>query len=535
MEKIIENIDIGTLNDKVLLIQEKMEKIKLLNKKLNSISKDIELIGKSAGIPGEKTGMGQLLKKKENIFKDQKEKLINEVVELRKVLTKSAFGESYNETEDKEEFNEIKKQPLKRVEQRKEIIKPKKEEPKVIIETKNIEKQVTSVEPKKNTQINTEIKNVKKEKKSNVKIDNLRIDYNAKKCAYTLNYDVIKNGTKKREKATWNLAKKLLNDKKIRKNIENEYGKKRSKSIDVNIALALKTKIDARYNTNLSKEYCKNNLNAKIIYNFRRSSKWLNIKDKFKQYNIARRQIRFNNVKIYNSCLSISSLAVFATLALYTIAPQAKKGIDYVAQATTQSIENDITEETNFDFDKKENLVTFKQDNFSKEDENKVTNSVPNINEISTEVGSINNNEENISSSNEEAKEECLGLGLGDRVSLKNRKISQDAWGNSGYLNPIKCDYYKISKIAVYENNDVLDVITVNNNSDLRTNEIYEKYGDNVSIALNFDGYIEGNDKPLYKNIGWGNINLFVQKKQTEDISQADIQKVLKYSGKSVG
>ena len=533
MEKIIENIDIGTLNDKVLLIQEKMEKIKLLNKKLNSISKDIELIGKSAGIPGEKTGMGQLLKKKENIFKDQKEKLINEVVELRKVLTKSAFGESYNETEDKEEFNEIEKKPLKKVEQRKEIIKPEKEEhPKVIVSPKKIEKQVVSVEPKKNIQINTEIKN---EKKSNVKIDNLRINYNAKKCVYTLYYEVIKNGIKKREKATWNLAKKLLNDKKIRKSIEKEYGKKRSKSIDINILNALKTKIDRRYNTSLSEEYCKNSLNANIVYNFRRSSKWLNIKDKFKQYNIARRQIRFNNVKIYNSCLSISSLAVFATLALYTIAPQAKKGIDYVAQATTQSIENDITEETNFDFDKKENLVTFKQDNFSKEDENKVTNSVPNINEISTEVGSINNNEENISSSNEEAKEECLGLGLGDRVSLKNRKISQDAWGNSGYLNPIKCDYYKISKIAVYENNDVLDVITVNNNSDLRTNEIYEKYGDNVSIALNFDGYIEGNDKPLYKNIGWGNINLFVQKKQTEDISQADIQKVLKYSGKSVG
>ena len=39
---------------------------------------------------------------------------------------------------------------------------------------------------------------------------------------------------------------------------------------------------------------------------------------------------------------------------------------------------------------------------------------------------------------------------------------------------------------------------------------MYKRFGKNVSVSYNFNGYLEDEKEPLCKNIGWININKIV-------------------------
>lgn len=106
-----------------------------------------------------------------------------------------------------------------------------------------------------------------------------------------------------------------------------------------------------------------------------------------------------------------------------------------------------------------------------------------------------------------------------------SQDLTGDAWGNGDIIDAgkIGCDYFKISYIAVYDGNTVLDVKEIKDeeNVDEITTNMYQEYGKDVSVSYNFNGYMNDNNEPLYKNVGWININKIVN--VTEKLQKANI------------
>ena len=138
-------------------------------------------------------------------------------------------------------------------------------------------------------------------------------------------------------------------------------------------------------------------------------------------------------------------------------------------------------------------------------------------------------NTEDYNSNNK--KVDSINIGINDELELttedyehstkKTLLLNEDAWGNGKTVsaNDINCDYFKVSYIAAYRGNEVLATIKTNSkDAALKTKDLYEKFGDDIDIAFNFDGYKKeenGNDKRKYKYLGWVNINEVAQFKTT--------------------
>lgn len=105
-----------------------------------------------------------------------------------------------------------------------------------------------------------------------------------------------------------------------------------------------------------------------------------------------------------------------------------------------------------------------------------------------------NNNEKEVS---KEKETETCGFGIGTKVKLvrevDDEKCSVIKWaqnpdytGSMGYPHEQDCDYYQISLIVVYDGTDTPIVIR---KPGITTNDLYEKYGEDIKISFNVDGY----------------------------------------------
>ena len=138
--------------------------------------------------------------------------------------------------------------------------------------------------------------------------------------------------------------------------------------------------------------------------------------------------------------------------------------------------------------------------------------------------------DETIEETNEKAE-------LTEMASVEDRyKLNQVALANSVFnaskianTDNLECDYYSISLVSVVENNKILEIEEANTFGDVTisdmVDEYKDKYGQEIDIFVNFDGYTNDNQK--YDRIGWTNVeNVEKQMKICSHNNSKQIQKV---------
>lgn len=93
-----------------------------------------------------------------------------------------------------------------------------------------------------------------------------------------------------------------------------------------------------------------------------------------------------------------------------------------------------------------------------------------------------------------------------DRLKLTDRVVNETI---STDIKSLTCDYYKISLISVVSDNEIKELEEADFLENKPISNIVadykEKYGNNINIFVNLDGYKDSNEK-VYSTIGWTNI-----------------------------
>lgn len=382
------------------------------------------------------------------------------------------------------------------------------------------------------------------------KIRNLKIVYDRDK--YTMNFDYVNDGKVQNLKYTW-VSNDNFDKKKIARRYKLPY--KLCKNMDVNVFAGLYLILDKKFGTNLAEDYVKNNLKADIVYNLRKiNNSKLPLKNKIKQYIVAMSQKKFANATVYHS-RPVTATAVMASfLAFSSLTANAKKGAEYLenyvettfeanknqatngkkekiyAEApkttepvtetpTTQEI-TEVTTESKKDkkvnmYDPNKNYATISNGEITPVGSSSNSGTTQSTTEVTTESTT-----ETKEVTTESKKTECDGLTINDRVCLVNRnqagivtksyRLTGDAWGGGGFADAsdFDCDYFKISCMTVLFKNEIIDIIEPGDPS-TTTNELYRKYGADIDIVFNFDGYVKDSDEAVCEYVGWLNIDEF--------------------------
>lgn len=394
---------------------------------------------------------------------------------------------------------------------------------------------------------------------------NVKIFYNS--GGYQICFDLIKNGVVTPIKFRRTIKINLNNKRRVKAfSREHRVSYDYCKDLDINIYKILECKVDRVYGTDLAEKYFRNKLKARIVYNFNkinsnRKSNW-SIKEKINQYLVALRQRKNGTATIYHSKKLIATLLLGTSLLVGSFTPQIRKNIN--DKLNTSRIEKTVNDEnisannSNSILDKaKEEIQSQKTTTESekqilasiKEKENEIETLLPIITpNIGNENSVINSygqaqepttTEEKTEATTEEKISDNLGIGIGDRIKLvytsesgdvsKTYPLYMNAYceGESILASKIECDYFKVSCIAVYKDGKTLDIIRINDeNEEMRTNDIYKKYGSDVEISFNFDAYVDGNEMPKYLYIGWLNIDelAYFTDEQKENITTSKLE-----------
>ena len=485
-------LNIGDLKDYTLECKKLEEQILYLDKQIADVSVRITKLGAESKL-------GVMLVKRRSLMEDEKKYLVSTVKELRESISKMTFG-NYISTVDEEEF-EAPKEDVK-------IDKKLDEEAKSFdyneYKKNNTEKETTlnATVVDNKIIISKEEKEVEKKEESIPEVQEVEAKtYSDKRLKVVFTGDKYRFYIKLRDGNTEIMdapvAKRFLRYKKLVKRTANRYhiDKKNIKNIDLNLFFGL-INVDYEFNTNYSDDYLDGILDAELIYNNNKlvMSKKFSIKEKIKQYLISLRQKKYANAQINHAKPVFASLSLLAALSVFSLVGVAKNhesdSTSYGVEATSEKdTEEPITEEVKIVVReaKKENTSEnngFKLDDrfrlVYKDDSGKVTKSY----EVSSDI------------------------------SGHDKKSTAD----------FGCDYFKISGIYAFLNGSNVASITNNNHEELTTNELYRKYGSDIDIYLDFDGYNKGEDTPVCESIGFINIDelAFFTKEQKRDIAMSE-------------
>lgn len=312
-----------------------------------------------------------------------------------------------------------------------------------------------------------------------------------KKGKYRIDFDIVEDGDIYHQTYENKLSFKALYSQYYKQKIAEEYGidtkSKFYRDMDVNLLLSLK-EIDKEYGTDYVLDYINGLLNIKLKYDLRDSfsNKHLKLFDKMLQRKVALRQRKVANARVegahYQGLLvgAISSLVLITTLGISSILPSFGKKNKQDLAEHKNTIEREITTSTTEDVTTKEIV-------------------------------------EKIINQKEKKLKEKSGLGLDDSVVLVNKdeegnikytfKLSKELnnKGNKVLVSDYSdCNKFKVSAIAVCKNGEKLIVLDkTNNDENLQTTDLYDKYGKDIDIELNFDAYKDGEMSSMYENIGW--------------------------------
>lgn len=298
--------------------------------------------------------------------------------------------------------------------------------------------------------------------------------YDSKINSWKLNY--YENGKLKCDTIHNNISKKRLES--IVKNGLNEtkYSEILKKS-SISLMMAL-FYFDKKHNTNYIDEYLKENENYKIIYDlYNINNSKLTYREKINIYKEAKNQQKCRNVSIKNPSKLFLLKPIISLGLIFGL-------INALPSKTKDSVLDD--EPKNQVESNQEDVVVSNKDNIVVEnDSTKIV-----INDKTSKT------------------KETLRLDdklLLDGVELSNTALEKERVVNTDNLN---CDSYKVSAIAVTYYNQILDVKKTSDNSlDVLSmvSDYKDKFGEDISIYLNFDGY--NANEMVYHNIGWGDLN----------------------------
>lgn len=298
--------------------------------------------------------------------------------------------------------------------------------------------------------------------------------YDSKTNLWKINYqedgklkcDTIHNNISKRRIES--IVKDELNDDKY-----NLFFKKNSISLMMSLFY-----FDKKHNTDYIGKYLKENSDYKIIYDLYDINKSkLSLKEKVRIYIEAKNQQKHRNVSIKNPSKTFLLKPLISLGLVFGL-------INVFSSKTKDSVLD--SEPKNQVESNQEDVVVSNKDNIVVEnDSTKVV-----INDKTSKT------------------KETLRLDdelLLDGVELSNTALEKERVVNTDNLN---CDSYKVSAIAVTYYNQILDVKkTSDNSSDVLSmvSDYKDKFGEDISIYLNFDGY--NANEMVYHNIGWSDLN----------------------------
>ena len=426
-----------------------------IENQINFINKKIDETNNRIGETALEANINEILIKRINMMKEEKKLLINELKDLRDNIGKITF-KNYNVTDNKNEFGLI--------------------------------SELEEFDYTKNTNISSNDEELDDEEEIQ---SGLKVVCNGDKYRF---YIKLRNGDT--DLFDIPVSKIYLRHKKLVKKTRRRYkiNKKFAKNIDMNLFFGL-IKVDELYNTSYSDDYINNRLNAKIVYNNNKlvQSKKLKVKDKINQYLISLKQEKYVGAKINHYKPFIGPIAALITISIFPTVANARKMRDVNdAKAVETTVDNRV-QETN----------------------NKITEQAI---KVTTELYENNNTKKEKKVVTKKVSDESNGFKIGDRLRLVYKddngnvkrcyKVSNDVTGqNKTYADEFNCDYFKISGIYAFLDGNNVDVANNVSNIDVTTNEFYRKYGSDIDIYLDFDGYIKGNDTAVCQSIGFINLD----------------------------
>lgn len=306
-----------------------------------------------------------------------------------------------------------------------------------------------------------------------------------------LDYDIIYNDISKRR------VDSDIHDG-LKDKLYNNFLKKNSISL-----LSSLSYFDKKYKTNYTDEYIKEKSKYKIVYDLYNINKSkLRLKGKVKLFCEALNQQKYRNALIKkprNNFMLQPLISMGLIIGLINIFP---------AKTNDGKINNKLYTKAKIN---QEKLI---------EKAEKITSTNKKVVEVSDDNTKV------IVHKEENKKEKTVRINdklLLDNVELSNTAVSRERVVNTSKLD---CDSYKISAIAVAYSNQILDVKTIKNNSNDNIKDMVKKYkdeyGEDISIYVNFDGYIDNN--MIYHNLGWSDLKKINSLNEEQQISLNNVK-----------
>lgn len=328
------------------------------------------------------------------------------------------------------------------------------------------------------------------------KVYNVKVVYS--KGKYTISYDFIDDEGEIISKTfEHKLSTRALFSKYYRKTFVEKYNMDMNSNIynkmDVNLLLCLE-EIDKAHGTGFAREYTNESLNIRVKYDLRDKlfGKSVKLEDRMLQRKVALNQRYLANANVEGAYLSkagvvtaVASFVALATLGISSILPSFGKKDTKVAKNKT-NVQKDVAVNTTEEINTTEIVK-------------EIVNNKEKQTKDNTGLGINDSLQLNITDDNGNIKSTFkLSKGLSD----KSAKVLASDYSD--------CDKFKVCAIAVCKDGKNLEIInSKDENSDIKTNALYDKYGNEADIRLNFDAYKEGKETPEYERIGWLSLNDF--------------------------
>lgn len=313
---------------------------------------------------------------------------------------------------------------------------------------------------------------------------------------YRLDFDVLEDGNIIHQTHEKEISVEKFESRQYKEMIAKKYNinpkSKFYKYMDIDLLLVLE-ELDTKYNTNYVDDYKKGKLDAKVKYDLKDIFSDKSLKPSAR---ISQRRVAFNQRKIIALAIEKEKYPSVLIGGIATAVVLSSLGI--------------------MSFSNKKNNGSKKEDNSSC---------------IIKEVEKDFYDDGIIETENK-------GLKLGDSLKLINKdnngnieftymlseKVNDD---KNKFLasNYSSCDKFVISSIVVCKDNKVLkEIKNFNNQDNIYTNELYDKYGKDIDVFLGFDAHMESERTIVYYNIGWLNLKDF--ESENSHIYLKDIKKL---------
>lgn len=324
------------------------------------------------------------------------------------------------------------------------------------------------------------VKNKKSSYNQKIIIDFARFD--SKAGFWIVSYH--ENGKSFTEKFSYH-QKNVDSKNRIFSSLKEKYGTKHLKKISIGLHSALNL-FDEKHNTNEAIKYLKEKSNYIIGYDLKDIFKTniYDLKEKFKLLIEAQRQKKYRKATVETPKFSY----VTGTVILGGFLLAVTGAHSLLSKETKVVTKSNVSTEIMNDNDSEKNI---KEDKQSK-----------------TETIYVeHNNYEKRKTEKLHSKEYFLH----DKLNLKELKLTDRAVNevSSTNVKSLACDYYKISLVSVVLNNEIKELeeadFLENKSISNVISDYKEKYGKDIDIYVNLDGY-KDSDKKMYSTIGWTNI-----------------------------